>query len=232
MSLEPLRQLKRRFPRLSTVVYVDASAERAHDLFDAGRSGVDGLIVADRDDDARAMAVILEQAEARGVAAQLRTAMGQWRPLVRDAVLIAVTRAHERLTTDTVTRTLSVSRRILARQLADASLPTPQRLLTWGRLIVAGHLLEDTERSADGFAYPCTSPQARVPQHLPRYLKATPSEIRANGGRAGSINRFLSPESPKGWWTKSTTNGRLAVASARPPPLRRRRVRWRFFVFV
>ncbi len=199
MSLEPLRQLKRRFPRLSTVVYVDASAERAHDLFDAGRSGVDGLIVADRDDDARAMAVILEQAEARGVAAQLRTAMGQWRPLVRDAVLIAVTRAHERLTTDTVTRTLSVSRRILARQLADASLPTPQRLLTWGRLIVAGHLLEDTERSADGVAYALHFPSGSAFRNTcQRYLKATPSEIRANGGAGWVINRFLSPESHEG----------------------------------
>ena len=58
MSLEPLRQLKRRFPRLGTVAYVDVAAERARDLFDAGRSGMDALIVANVDDDvARARAV-------------------------------------------------------------------------------------------------------------------------------------------------------------------------------
>jgi len=114
-------------------------------------------------------------------------------------VLIAVTRAHERLTTDAVTRTLSVSRRILARQLADAGLPTPQRLLTWGRLIVAGHLLEDTERSADGVAYALHFPSGSAFRNTcQRYLKATPSEIRANGGAGWVINRFLTPESHEG----------------------------------
>ena len=66
LTLDPLRHLKRRFPRMGTVAYVDPAVDRLRDLFDAGRSGVDALILADRDDDALSITATLEQAEARG----------------------------------------------------------------------------------------------------------------------------------------------------------------------
>src|SRR5215213_493279 len=42
--LEALRKLKYRFPRLTVIGYVAFAAERAHDLFEAGRAGLDALI--------------------------------------------------------------------------------------------------------------------------------------------------------------------------------------------
>jgi AraC-like DNA-binding protein len=193
MSLEPLRQLKRRFPRLTTVAYVFVSTERARDLFDAGRSGVDALIIAERDDDPAAIAAILEQAEARGVAGRLREVLAEARPSVRDAVLVAVTRAHERLTTDELARTVSLSRRVLAKHLEQALLPSPQRLLTWGRLVVAAHLLEDSVRSADSVAMALHFPSGSAFRNTcQRYLQATPSEVRTLGGADWVIQRLLS----------------------------------------
>jgi AraC-like DNA-binding protein len=188
MSLEPLRQLKRRFPRLTTIAYVGVSPERSHDLFDAGRAGVDALIVADRDDDPHTLAAIFEQAEARGVSTLMRELIVDARPTVRDAVMVAVTRAHERLTTETLAETVSLSRRVLAKHLENAGLPSPQRLLTWGRLIVAAHMLEDPHRSADGVAQALHFPSGSAFRNTcQRYLHATPSEIRNRGGAAYAV---------------------------------------------
>jgi len=192
MSLEPLRQLKRRFPRMGTVAYVDITVERAHDLFDAGRSGVDALIVANVDDDAQSIANIIEQAEARGVAGLLRGTLETLRPTVRDAVLLAVTRAHEHLTPDDLARRLSLSRRVLAKHLEHASLPSPQRLITWARLLVAANLLEDPESSADNIALALHFPSGSAFRNTcQRYLHATPSEIRKYGGAVWVLGKML-----------------------------------------
>lgn len=52
-NYEGVRQLKQRLPRLTLVAYVEMSIDRGHDLFDAGRAGVDGLVLAGRDDSPR-----------------------------------------------------------------------------------------------------------------------------------------------------------------------------------
>jgi AraC-like DNA-binding protein len=192
MSLEPLRQLKRRFPRMGTVAYVDATVERARDLFDAGRAGMDALIIANVDDDALSISAIVEQAEARGVAGLLRGVLEPLRPSVRDAVLLAVTRAHESLSPDELARRLSLSRRVLAKHLEQAAMPSPQRLITWGRLVVASHLLEDAQRSADNIAMALHFPSGSAFRNTcQRYLQATPSEIRRHGGAHWVVNRML-----------------------------------------
>ena len=67
-----LRQVKRRFPSVTVVLYAAVPPARPRDLFEAGRFGVDGLIVADQDDEPRRLLTIIEQAEARGIIELLR----------------------------------------------------------------------------------------------------------------------------------------------------------------
>lgn len=195
MTLEPLRRLKRRFPRMTTIAYVGASPERSHDLFDAGRAGVDALVIADQDDAPTRLSEIVERAKARSVAARLRTALADVRPTARDAVLVSVTRAHEHLTTTSLAETLSVSRRVLAKYLERAGLPSPQRLLTWGRLVVAADLLEEPSRSADRVALALHFPSGSAFRNTcQRYLHLTPSEMRARGGADFVIEALLAAE--------------------------------------
>ncbi|MGQ0766085.1 MAG: helix-turn-helix domain-containing protein [Gemmatimonadota bacterium] len=192
MSLEPLRRLKRNFPRLGTVAYVSATPDRVRDLFDAGRSGIDALILADVDDDPTTITAVLEQAEARGVAGQLRPALEHLRPVARDTVMLVVTRAHEHLTADDLGRRMALTRRVLSKHLEHACLPSPQRLITWGRLVVASHLLEDPDRSADSIAYALHFPSGSAFRNTcQRYLQATPSGIRSRGGAQWVIGRML-----------------------------------------
>jgi len=194
MTLDAFRQLKRRFPRLVTVAYVDPGTGREHDLFDAGRSGVDALVLLDRDDDPVQLAATLERAEARGVASLVRSALSSTSPSVRDVVLLCVTRAHERLTPTRVATSLNVSRRVLARLLEESRLPPPQRLITCSRLVVAAYFLEDAHRSADSIANALQFPSGSAFRNAcQRYLGATPSEIRDFGGAEWVLQRLFAP---------------------------------------
>src|SRR5690242_19842465 len=44
-NFERIRHLKQRLPRLAMIAYVAVSGDRAHDLFDAGRQGMDALVI-------------------------------------------------------------------------------------------------------------------------------------------------------------------------------------------
>jgi AraC-like DNA-binding protein len=191
-NFERVRLLKLRFPRVALVAYVSITTERARDMFDAGRCGLDGLIVADLDDAPATLLMHVEKAEARSVASVLRPAIADLRPTVRDAVLAAVTRAHERLTPEAFARLLAVPRRLLTRRLTEAGFPAPHRLLTWGRLIVAAHMLEDVHRSADSVAQVLDFPSGSAFRNTcQRYLHVTPQQMRERGGAAYVINVFM-----------------------------------------
>jgi AraC-like DNA-binding protein len=191
-NFEQIRHLKKKLPRLTLIAYVTFAADRAHDLFDAGRQGMDALVLADQDDAPRALLALIEQAESKSLGAVVRAALDSVDSTTRDAMLLSVTRAHERLAPEGLARLLALPRRTVSQRLAAAGFPAPQRLLTWGRLIVAAHLLEDRHRSADRIAIALDFPSASAFRNTcQRYLHVTPSEIRARGGAAFVIRTLL-----------------------------------------
>ncbi len=191
-DFERVRQLRVRVPRAALVAYVDLSRERAKDMFDAGRCGIDVLIVADESDSPAQLGALLDQAEARSVSSLLKPHLAGLRSVVRDAVMLSVTRAHERLTPDGLARLIAVSRRLLSKRLEGAQLPPPHQMLTWGRLIVAASMLEDGSRSADGVASALDFPSGSAFRNTcQRYLGCTPHQIRLKGGAAWVITELL-----------------------------------------
>lgn len=178
-----LRKLRRQHPSVTLVLYVATPPTPLQTIFELGRFGVDGLIVMDQDDTPASLRTIVEQAEARSVTAVVRGALGHVRPTARDATLIAITRAHQRLTPQQLASVLGIRRRALATRLEAAGFPPPQRLITWGRLIVAAQLLEDVERSADSVALALDFPSGSAFRNTcQRYVRRTPLEIRRDGG--------------------------------------------------
>jgi AraC-like DNA-binding protein len=96
------------------------------------------------------------------------------------------------LSPDGLARLLALPRRTVSQRLANAGFPPPQRLLTWGRLIVAAHLLEDRHRSADRVALSLDFPSGSAFRNTcQRYLHATPKDIRSRGGAAYVIRAML-----------------------------------------
>jgi AraC-like DNA-binding protein len=191
-SFERVRQLRTRFPRLTLIAYVTATPQRARDLFDAGRAGLDGLLLVDLDDSPQAVRTVVEQAEARGVAALLRHRLADMDGVARDAILIVITRAHMRLTSHRLSETLSITKATLLEKLRKERLPAPQKLIGWGRLIVASQMLDDPKRSADGIARTLDFPSGSAFRNMcQRYVGTTPLEIRERGGARFVTAQFL-----------------------------------------
>ncbi|HEU4631939.1 MAG TPA: helix-turn-helix domain-containing protein [Gemmatimonadaceae bacterium] len=197
-----LRQLKRLHPTMTRVLYVALPPARPQDLFEAGRFGVEGVVVADENDDPASVQTIIERAAARGVADAVRTLLEGVRPTARDAMLVAVTRAHQRLTPEQLARVLGIRRRALAARLEAAGFPPPQQLITWGRLIVAAQMLEDGARSADAVARTLDFPSGSAFRNTcRRYVGLAPLEIGRGG--ATTVIAALAAE--------------LAARTGRPP---------------
>ncbi|HET9425809.1 MAG TPA: helix-turn-helix domain-containing protein [Gemmatimonadaceae bacterium] len=210
-KLESLRRLKHRFPRLTVIGYVEFSADRAHDLFEAGRSGVDALIIAERDDSTRGLLNVIGQAEARSLGAAVRRSLESVDPSVKEAVLLAVTRAHERVSPTQLAELLALHRRTLGKRLAAAGFPPPQRLITWGRIIVAAHMLEDATRSANSVATALDFPSGSAFRNTcQRYLHATPETIRARGGATYAVKALLRT-------VRDSQRARTSIIPATPP---------------
>jgi AraC-like DNA-binding protein len=190
-NFEECRQLKQRLPRLTLVAYVSMAMERGHDLFDAGRAGIDGLVISGQDDAPRPLLAIIEQAESKSLGGFIRRSLDGVDLVVADAVLLAVSRAHDRMSPAGLARLLAQPRRAVTQRLAAEGFPPPQRLLTWGRLVVAAHMLEDAHRSADRVAATLDFPSGSAFRNTcQRYLHATPGQIRARGG-ASYVMRAL-----------------------------------------
>ena len=197
-NFEGVRMLKQRFPRITLVAYLANTPERAHDLFDAGRANVDGLVLLNEDDAPRPLLSLVEQSESRSLAGMVRRSLDGIDPAVADAILLAISRAHERLSPVDLARLLALPRRAMLHRLAAAGFPPPQRLLTWGRLILAAHLLEDSHRSADRVAHTLDFPSGSAFRNTcQRYLGATPGEIRAGGGASFVLQGLLAQIAPR-----------------------------------
>lgn len=191
-SFEVLRQMKRRYPSVATVLYTAMPPARPRDLFEAGRFGLDGLVLADQDDDPVQLRAVVDRAEARGALAPLLPELSRLPSTVRDAVLLSVTRAHQPLSPDDLSRILGVRRKLLSARLSHAGFPTSQKLIAWGRLIVAARLLEDTERTADSVALALDYPSGSAFRNAcQRYVRAAPHQMRAQGGAVFVIKMLL-----------------------------------------
>ena len=191
-NFENIRLLKQRLPRLAMICYVAVTADRARELFDAGRQGMDGLVIADRDDAPIDFLRIIGLAESRALSDVVRRSLSGVDSVVYDAMMLAITRAHERLSPLSLAQLLGVPRRTISQRLAASGYPAPQRLLTWGRLIVAAHMLEDRHRSADRVAASLDFPSGSAFRNtVQRYLHATPQQIRSRGGAQYAIRSFF-----------------------------------------
>jgi len=98
-NFDPVRRLKLLSPRVALVAYVVLTPDKIRHIFDAGRYGFEELVVADVDDGPSAFGRAIDKAAARGVAALVRKLVPTApNTVARDALMVSVTRAHERLT--------------------------------------------------------------------------------------------------------------------------------------
>lgn len=189
---DELRSLRRSYTSLAIVAYVSVPPATEFDLFDYGRLGLDAIAIKDRGDSPRLLRATVERAEARGLLDPIRRALGDLNPTARDAILMAVSRAQQRLSPESMARAMGITRAHLSSQLTAHSVPAPHELISWGRLIVASRMLEDPNRSANGIAAALEYPSASAFRNAcQRYLHAAPAEIREQGGASFAVSAFF-----------------------------------------
>ncbi len=183
-NFDSIRRFKRLNPQIALIAYTSYSPETIHHIFDAGRYGFEALVIADLDDGPSVFSRAIAKASARGVAGMVKSGLPPAAdPMASDALLIAITRAHERLTPAALARGLGVGGRRLSRALATSGYPPAHKLIMWARLIVAAKLMDGTGHSTDRIALTLSFPSGSAfRNNCRRYLAAKPSEIRARGG--------------------------------------------------
>ena len=195
LSLNDLQRLRRRVPPIAIVV-AGSFENRELDLFELGRLKIDGVILTDGPDPVhearRAVAGALAAAGASGVTAALT---GQVHPLGLESLRWSIEHAEETPSVAQLAEALALSLPVLTRELRQRRLPTPARLLLWGRLFRAARMLSDPELSVEDIAYRLGySSASALGRALQRETGLPPSELRGRGAIPCALEGFLKRE--------------------------------------
>lgn len=208
ISMLQLQKLRRRHPSLAIVVYSDFSG-REMELFRLGRLSVDGVILAGGGDDRRKMREAVRMALAASVASRVADILQGRIPSVGLLVIQwAVEHADRHPGMRELAEGLCVSTRSLARELRVLGLPTPRRLLLWGRLLQAARLLEGPGATVESVAHRLGYATAGgLRRAFKRTTGAPPSEVVERGGLTWVLKAFIRREvedvpPPRTRWTR------------------------------
>ncbi|MSR36965.1 MAG: AraC family transcriptional regulator [Gemmatimonadetes bacterium] len=195
VSLLDLQRLRRRMPPLAIIVYADFE-DRELDLFELGRLKIDGAILTGATDHAsetrRSVSGALAAASALGVVAALD---GQLHPLAMECLRWSIEHAEESPSVEQLADGLALTPAILARELHDRRLPSPARLLLWGRLFRAARLLANPVRSVEDTAFRLGYSSApALGRALRRETGFAPNALRRRGTIACVLDGFVRRE--------------------------------------
>ncbi len=205
-----LHGLRERFPHLPLILLARPN-ENPVTLFRLGRAGVRDLVLLQVDDLDRELARALVRVGLRGPTAVVTRALARLVPQ-RElwAVRLAMDGLHHRWRADEFAAQLSLSRPHLSACLQEVGLPSAGHLLTWSKLLHAGHWLEEPGRSGESVSRQLEySSGAAFRRALRLYAGATPTQIMERGGLNFVLDRFMDA---CGYSTREARPLRVSVA--------------------
>lgn len=183
-TVATLAEIRQGFPSLPIMAYCGLTASDAHSLIAMVRAGADDVIVHDFDDVGTAARQVIARAAANRVGGQAFAELSPFVPAtVRPILAYCLESPIVAMSVDDVAHALGIARRTLVNRLAAAGMPGPAALLTWSRLLVAAHLLEDPARSVDQVAEAVRFRSATALRvTCKRYTGLRPLDLRTRGG--------------------------------------------------
>jgi D-alanyl-D-alanine carboxypeptidase/D-alanyl-D-alanine-endopeptidase (penicillin-binding protein 4) len=197
-ALAEIRRLRKRHPGLALAVYADVQ-ESDLELYRFGGLGVDGVVLARRPPWAstirEAMERSLASARAGRVGAMLQ---GRYEPEVVRVVVRAVEHAGKTLSVADFAAALGHSTRSLGRLLRNNGLPPANRVLLWGRLLLAGAYLGRDGRTVEETAFLLGYSTANaLSRAMKREVGRTPTAVAQRGGMPYVHARLFQRASPR-----------------------------------
>jgi AraC-like DNA-binding protein len=198
LPYQQLAWLRRQHPQVARLVLLAADG-REMDLFRLGRQGVDEMVLLGHEPLADTLPAALDRAVVRGVARRAAARLeGRVPELFTDALTWAVEQADAFPPPGPadLARAAARSPGAYRRELRRAGLPAPRRILLWGRLVRAAHLLHapeppPVEAVAHRLGYAAASSLARA---FRRETGLPPSAVRERGGVAVVLDAMMAVE--------------------------------------
>ncbi|GMV03775.1 MAG: hypothetical protein AMXMBFR53_00570 [Gemmatimonadota bacterium] len=184
-ALREMRRLRTLHPDLALVAHADLH-ESDPDLVRMGGLGVHGVVVAGRPPWASGIRRAVERALASSRAGRVARALeGRYPPDAVAAVAWAAEYAAESPTVADFAAALGHTQRTLAALLRAAGLPSPARVLLWGRLLQAGAQLGRDGRTVEDTALRLGySTASALHRAMKRETGESPGDVARQGGMA------------------------------------------------
>lgn len=190
VSLPEVLHLRKRFPTSALIVCGDFTG-RELDLYYLGRMGVDGVILATGESGSpRQLRGRVEMALSSWLAKRVADALDGVVPdLGIRAIRWAVAHAEECPQVRDLARAVRLSPRALSRELRARGLPSPRKLLLWGRLFQAARMLDRSDATVEEVAFRLGyATGASLGRAFRERVGLSPSEL---GHEDGGLNRVM-----------------------------------------
>jgi AraC-like DNA-binding protein len=195
IDLGDIQRLRERHPSLAIIVYADFKGHEM-DLYTLGRYQIDGVVPAGKSQSDLDVRETISEALASSVAARVGASLGRsLSPTALDGLKWAIEHSHRRPKVKDLAEALSHSTRSLAGALRKSGAPSPGRLLLWGKLFRAVHVLSDGHNTVEEVAYALGySSGAALSRALRRETGHPPGEIQRRGGIGCLLDAFTRKE--------------------------------------
>jgi AraC-like DNA-binding protein len=132
----------------------------------------------------RDILAVVDQAIAASLATRLVLGYTKTLPLLgQEAIRWAIEHAEFRPQVPELAAAMAMAPRALSRELKAMSLGSPRKLLLWGRLVLASHLLERSAETVESVAFRLGySSGGALGKALKRHVGFSPTELLDNGG--------------------------------------------------
>ncbi len=193
-TLPAVQSIRRGFPSIPIVAYTTPGRTPSSDILAMAHAGVHELIMQGFDDVGIALRTVVESAARRCAATRVISALESDLPEgTIPFVQFCLERAWRPPTVTEAAAYLGVHRKTLVYRFRRTRLPPPSAMISWCRLFVAGHLLEDPRRSVAHVALALDfSSSAALRGMLRRYTGLRSQEIREHGGLESILAAFRS----------------------------------------
>src|SRR6476661_445900 len=176
-------QFRAKYPHVPVVALFLQGVSAHRGTLAMGRAGVTELLSVDGLLDVDALCLALGRCHTDGISHHV---WQECSPRLPDALVTllktALRGAHQPLTASTLAAAAGMHERSLRKYCEDARIPSPQWIIGWARLLMAGHFLDEPGRTilqvAELLRYPSS---CALRNQIRRYSGLSPRQLRARG---------------------------------------------------